>query len=96
MNKLSFYFGLGLLGVLLLSQTALAEGFVDVEEDSPFYTSITYFQDQGVLEGYPDGTFRPDNEARRGEAIKIVLLGSSISVDDVELDENIFPIYLHS
>ncbi|MFC1655860.1 S-layer homology domain-containing protein [Patescibacteria group bacterium] len=68
-----------------------ANSFPDVTSDSPYYTAIEYFKESGVIEGYTDGTFRPDQEANRAEALKIVLLASSVSVEDVFLGLNVFP-----
>ncbi len=46
--------------------------FPDVKEEwfAPF---ICYAKDQGWVEGYPDGTFKPDNKINRVESIKIIL-----------------------
>lgn len=72
------------------SERALS-GFPDVASDSPYFTSIEYFRELGVIQGYPDGTFRPDQEANRAEALKIIILASSIDVDGYDVGENVFP-----
>ncbi len=38
------------------------------------YTAVR----EGIVEGYPDNTFRPDNDVNRAEALKILLLSSNI------------------
>ena len=65
--------------------------FPDVSTDHPNYTAIEYFRDNGVIEGYTDGTFRPDQEANRAEALKIILLSSNVEVEEVFLGINVFP-----
>lgn len=46
--------------------------FPDVKEEwfAPF---ICTAQNKGIIEGYPDGTFKPDNKVNYAEALKIVL-----------------------
>ncbi len=38
--------------------------------------------DRGIVEGYPDGTFRPDAPVNRAEALKILFLASSLQAFD--------------
>ncbi|MFT7184563.1 MAG: hypothetical protein ACI9QC_000907, partial [Oceanicoccus sp.] len=42
--------------------------------------AIMSLVDQGILEGYGDGTFKADQEVTRAETLKIVLLGSGLEV----------------
>jgi len=86
------------LSVLLLSQfsfVAFAQvtsgAFPDVPDDHKYAAAIEYFYEKGVIEGYTDGTFRPDQPANRAEALKIILLSSGISVDLNDLGEDVFP-----
>ncbi len=53
--------------------------FSDVSQTSPYYTAITDLKTRGIISGYPDGTFRPDQEVNRAEALKIILLGAGIN-----------------
>jgi hypothetical protein len=79
--------------VLLISFTALpvyADAFPDVSGNSEYYAAIEYYFEKGVIEGYEDGTFRPNQEANRAEALKIILLGSEIEGNEVE-GFDIFP-----
>jgi len=48
--------------------------FSDVPRGSTFYTVIETAHCHGVLDGYSDGTFRPYNNATRGQISKIVYL----------------------
>jgi hypothetical protein len=51
-----------------------AASFSDVPSGSTFYEYIETAVCHGVLGGYSDGTFRPDNNATRGQISKIVYL----------------------
>lgn len=46
--------------------------FSDVEEDTWYYRYIMAASDMGLINGYPDGTFKPDNLITRAEAVTIV------------------------
>jgi hypothetical protein len=46
--------------------------FSDVPPTDPFYTYIETAFCHGVISGYSDGTFRPGNNATRGQISKIV------------------------
>ncbi|MEK7672597.1 MAG: S-layer homology domain-containing protein [Patescibacteria group bacterium] len=65
----------------VIGQTALAEGFKDLNTTHANYNAIIYLQNEGILNGYPDGTFKPDKSVNRAEFLKIILEGSNISTD---------------
>jgi len=67
------------------------DAFPDVPKDSPYFASIEHFKGNGVIQGYQDGTFRPNQEANRAEALKIIILASSIDIIGYENGENVFP-----
>ena len=46
--------------------------FSDVPSTHPYYDVINYAVARGWLQGYPDGTFRPDNFITRAEIITVV------------------------
>lgn len=56
---------------LLSSQTAWAK-FSDVGSDFEQYKSINWLEEQGAVEGYSDGTFRPDQFVNRAEFLKML------------------------
>jgi hypothetical protein len=45
----------------------------DVPSDHVFYSVIDNLMQDGVINGYPDGTFRPDDEVSRAEMAKFVV-----------------------
>jgi hypothetical protein len=52
--------------------TVCSVQFSDVLPDSAFYTQVNCLACHGVMSGYDDGTFRPNNEVTRGQLSKIV------------------------
>lgn len=48
-------------------------GYSDVPEGSWYYTYVTDLSQTAVVNGYPDGTFRPDGTVTWGEALKLIL-----------------------
>lgn len=75
-----------LVSLILSPLTALA-AFSDTAQH-PFSTSIDYVKQHGIVQGYNDGTYRPDAFINRAEFVKIVM-GShwEQSVIDSCLDE---------
>lgn len=47
--------------------------FTDVPENHSLYPYIQEAVQNGIVHGYPDGTFRPDNAPTFGETVKILL-----------------------
>lgn len=69
--------------------TAVATGFNDVSRTHKYYVAINYLSELGVIGGYEDGTFKPENSINRAEVLKIVLSGSGIE-SDIDYDSS-FP-----
>ena len=44
-------------------------------------TAVQYLQQHGVINGYDDGSFKPDNQVSRAEAMKIILEALNEEVD---------------
>ncbi len=64
-----------------------AASFSDVSEGYRYHASITYLEENGIIQGYDDGTFMPDQDVTRAEALKIILLGSGIDVSEQDAYE---------
>ncbi len=64
--------------------------FPDVLRTHPAYVAVSYLSQAGVINGYPDGTFKPDYPINRAEVLKIVLNGSNINSPE-EFGEVTFP-----
>lgn len=57
-----------------------AASFSDIPAGHPFYAAIESLKNLGVVKGYTDGTFRPDQAVNRAEALKMVLLTAQIQI----------------
>lgn len=55
------------------SFAAQAATFSDVSSENPHSASILELQSRGVIQGYMDGTFRPDQGINRAEFLKIAI-----------------------
>lgn len=73
----------GTLGGFFVKISPVSASFTDVPETSEHYAAILWLEGRSVIQGYEDGTFKPDQEVTRAEALKIVLLGSGIEVPEV-------------
>ena len=60
---------LSFLALLLIGGSS----FEDVDVDYDYVDAIEYLYDAGVIEGYSDGTYRPDNKINRAEFVKILV-----------------------
>lgn len=58
--------------------------FTDVTTESEYYDALKYLKDEGIIEGYPDGSYKPDTTINRAEFTKIVM--GSVE-DQAEIDE---------
>lgn len=52
--------------------------FSDVLNTHPYYTEIMFLEEKGIISGYPDGTFKPNQIVNRAEALKIILGATEI------------------
>ena len=56
---------------------APAANFSDVAEEYAHYEAITALVDQGIINGYEDGTFKPENTITRAEFSKLLAVSSA-------------------
>ena len=49
-------------------------GYTDVASDAWYNTAVSTMAKAGIVDGYPDGTFRPDAPITRAEMAKIISL----------------------
>jgi len=61
-----------------LTSMGVDGGFLDISSSYVYFDSINYLKNKGVINGYPDGTFRPNNTLKRSELAKIVVISSQI------------------
>ena len=58
--------------IMSLMICSYAASFSDVEATHSNYTAITTLADMGIINGYTDGTFKPDNAVTRAEMAKLI------------------------
>jgi len=46
--------------------------FGDVAQDAWYFTAVNYVYAEGIMEGFPDGTFRPDASLTRAQIVTIL------------------------
>ncbi len=63
-------------------QTSSFAPFDDVSLDHQYAKTIEFMKDTGVVEGYGDGTFRPEDSLTRAEFLKITLWANGIEVSE--------------
>ncbi len=76
------HYGITIFAVFLLQLSAptgaSAATFPDMERSWYRYReAVSYLQERGVIDGYPDGTFKPKQTINRAELLKIVFKGKS-------------------
>lgn len=96
---------LGLVAGILFQGTAFAS-FPDVSASHANYDSVIYIQQKGMVSGYPDGSFRPNQTINRAEFTKILYksfldagafgdhCGNSVYFSDVNYLEDWFGDYV--
>ncbi len=56
--------------------------FSDIPENYPYQEAINYAKENSIVNGYSDGTFRPENEISREEFTKIII-GSNFEDSEI-------------
>lgn len=67
--------------------------FNDVPSSSPYYNAVQWLTDNGVIQGYGDGTFRPNNPVNRAEMLKMIFIadGNEDDADAALASAKLFP-----
>jgi hypothetical protein len=77
---------------LTATVTPCAISFADVPPSSTFYSHIRCLACRGIISGYSDGTFRPNNEVTRGQLAKIVSNAAGFTESpDPQIFEDVAP-----
>ncbi|GAB4254268.1 MAG: hypothetical protein Kow00129_15300 [Thermoleophilia bacterium] len=82
---------LALIGVFVLVGAGAAsavDSFDDVDADHRFHDEIMALAGAGVVDGFPDGTFRPDAEILRQQVAKIIVLATGVHTEAVDNESN--------
>lgn len=86
---LSIFVGLAILFIPVANVSAQeeAEVFTDVDLGHSEYVALKYLKEKGIINGYADGSFKPDNFINRVEALKTILEANNlINPEYIELN----------
>lgn len=72
-----------LLVLVLIPSTSFAS-FSDVNDSTDYKIAIKYMAENGVIQGYPNGTFKPNNCVNRVEFLKMLFLTNQTEISDVQ------------
>lgn len=77
MNKLFIHISLSLICISLgLSPALAASDFPDIPNTDSAYFAIQFLQENDIVKGYSDGSFKPNKLINRAEVLKIILKSS--------------------
>jgi len=67
--------------------------FTDVPSSHPYYDAILWLTDNGVIQGYGDGTYRPESPVNRAEMLKMIFIadGNEDNADAALATATMFP-----
>ncbi len=66
-----------------LPSSSAARLFSDVPPDNQYFEAISALEQRGIINGFSDGTFRPNHPVVRAAALKIVLLSAGVELSGV-------------
>ncbi|MFC1616168.1 S-layer homology domain-containing protein [Patescibacteria group bacterium] len=69
--------------VILLATSNGVHAFTDIPEYHRNYIAVKYLQEQGIIQGYQDGSFRPERPVSRAEFLKLVLYSANIPLNEI-------------
>ncbi|KKB40930.1 S-layer homology domain-containing protein [Bacillus thermotolerans] len=80
---------MALLAVLMLTFSSFsvhteAASFSDLSDNHRFYEEMMYLEGEGIIAGYPDGTFRADQAVTRAAAA--IMIGRALGLDGAPKD----------
>jgi len=83
MKKLFILF---LIGIFLIPVSFATMNFSDVSDSTHYKDSIEWMQENGVIQGYEDGTFKPEKCVNRVEMLKMLFLMNNVDVSSYEAE----------
>ncbi len=80
-----------LSGLIMLISSAFGNNFNDIDATEWYYDWIESIEQLEITNGYPDGTYRPDNQLRRIELLSMTIksLGYDVPVNNEYWGQNI-------
>lgn len=79
----------GIIIVIFSFPLQQAYAFTDLEETHQNYAAIEYLQSKGIIEGYSDGSIKPNNQINRAEALKVILKSANMQSNSATENTNI-------
>lgn len=70
-----------------MANTTIEIPFEDITELHKNLTAILYLKDSGIINGYPDGTFKPEKSVNRAELLKIIIEGKGFTPSSAEYNK---------
>ena len=80
-------------GKLCLGVVSEMEDFSDISSSTWCYKYVLELSDADVIDGYSDGTFKPDNQVTYGAALKLIMLAAGYDEQE-PVNSNVFSGYL--
>ena len=80
-------------GKLCLGVVSAMENFSDITSSTWCYKYVLELSDADVIDGYSDGTFKPDNQVTYGAALKLIMLAAGYT-EQAPVNSNVFSGYL--
>ena len=80
-------------GKLCLGVVEEMEDFSDISSSTWCYKYVLELNDADVIDGYSDGTFKPDNQVTYGAALKLIMLAAGYT-EQAPVNSNVFSGYL--
>jgi uncharacterized repeat protein (TIGR02543 family) len=81
----TIFLGLGFAIAAASPGMASSVDFPDVPTSHPYYSAITDLAARGVLGGYPDGRFGPDDPVTRQQFAKLIVLAAGYPVSEADV-----------
>ena len=82
MKKVGWIFVLFALLFSSFAANVSAASFSDLSPNHRFYDEMMYLEAEGIITGFPDGTFRPDGEVTRAAAA--IMIGRTLKLDGTQ------------
>ena len=71
------------LSTLILASSSIAlANFEDISENNYYAGAINSLAEKGVINGYPDNTFKPANKVTRAEFAKMISIAKNLSLNE--------------
>jgi len=71
--KTRIFAGLIIIGMMSATMSTALAAFSDVNSANVNYDAVLYAEQNNIVDGYPDGSFKPNNNINRAEFTKIVV-----------------------